>query len=111
LEQTITNHDTPPDLAVEVDIAHRSDSKFGIYEAIGVPEIWVYQQNKSSLTAEGSIKFKKLVNDTYQEVSTSQIFPAVTTTQISAWIEMRWTGTDLMVIRAVRKFCHDQKAL
>jgi Uma2 family endonuclease len=105
LDQTITNYDIPPDLAVEVDIAHRSDSKFGIYEAIGVPEIWVYQQHK------GTIKFKYLVNDKYQEVATSQLFPAVTTAQICAWIEMRRTGTDLMVIRAVRKFCHEQKAL
>jgi Uma2 family endonuclease len=110
-EQAITNLDLPPDLAVEVDIAHRSDSKFGIYEAIGVPEIWVYQQHKRNLTAEGSIKFKQLVGDTYQEVSVSQIFPAVTTAQISGWIEMRRTATDLMVIRAVRNFCRSQKDL
>jgi Uma2 family endonuclease len=39
----ITENDLPPDLAIEVDIASRSDHKFIIYRAIGIPEIWIYQ--------------------------------------------------------------------
>ncbi|MEJ7618395.1 MAG: Uma2 family endonuclease [Pyrinomonadaceae bacterium] len=32
----------PPDIAVEIDIHHGSLSKFPIYAALGVPEIWRY---------------------------------------------------------------------
>lgn len=32
--------DPPPDIAVEIDVHHGSESKFSIYVALGVPEIW-----------------------------------------------------------------------
>ncbi len=41
LSDAIAN-DLPPDLALEVDIANRSDSKLSIYQAMGVPEVWLY---------------------------------------------------------------------
>jgi len=34
--------DPPPDLVIEVDISRTSMSKFAIYGALGVPEIWRY---------------------------------------------------------------------
>src|SRR6266516_1204094 len=34
--------DPPPDIAVEIDTTNESSSKFPIYAALGVPEIWVY---------------------------------------------------------------------
>ena len=34
--------DPPPDIAVEIDVHHESRSKFPIYAALGVPEIWRY---------------------------------------------------------------------
>lgn len=37
----------PPDLAREADIANHSDSKLKIYQAMGVPEIWLYQRARS----------------------------------------------------------------
>jgi Uma2 family endonuclease len=88
----------PPDLAIEVDIASRSDAKFSIYQAIGVPEIWVYQSG-------GTVVIKQLKEGSYLDVDRSLTFPAVTITQLIQWIEIRRTGTDLTVIRAVRTFC------
>jgi Uma2 family endonuclease len=38
--------DLPPDLALEVDIANRSDSKLRIYQAMEVPEVWLYQRDR-----------------------------------------------------------------
>lgn len=35
--------DPPPDLAVEIDISRASLGKFGIYQALGIPEIWRYR--------------------------------------------------------------------
>jgi Uma2 family endonuclease len=34
--------DPPPDLAIEVDITHRSVARLPIYAALGVPEVWRY---------------------------------------------------------------------
>lgn len=37
------NTDPPPDVVVEIDLHHDSLSKFPIYAALGVPEIWRYE--------------------------------------------------------------------
>ncbi|MBO0800583.1 MAG: Uma2 family endonuclease, partial [Blastocatellia bacterium] len=62
--------DPPPDLAIEVDISHRSDSKFSVYAALGVPEIWRYRKEK--------VHFYRLAGDRYVEISSSSIFPFLT---------------------------------
>jgi Uma2 family endonuclease len=87
----------PPDLAIEIDVAHRSDSKFSIYKALAVPEVWLYQGD--------CLKIKSLDPDQYVEVSTSRAFPAISVDQLNQWLELRRTGTDLTVIRAVRQVC------
>jgi Uma2 family endonuclease len=87
----------PPDLAVEIDIVHRSDAKFSIYQALAVPEVWLYQDD--------CLKIKSLENGDYVEVSTSRAFPAISVAQLNQWLELRRTGTDLTVIRVVRQVC------
>jgi Uma2 family endonuclease len=98
MDRLISNSDLPPDLAIEVDIANRSDNKLNIYRAIGVPEIWLYQSG-------GTLKIKQLTDDNYIDVLHSLAFPALTTAKLIEWIELRRTSTDLTVIRAVRAFC------
>ena len=39
-EQIDFNTDPPPDVVVEIDLHHESISKFPIYAAFGVPELW-----------------------------------------------------------------------
>ncbi|OAB61699.1 hypothetical protein AY599_21310 [Leptolyngbya valderiana BDU 20041] len=90
----------PPDLAVEVDIAHRSQSKLPIYSAIAVPELWLYRQDALSILA--------LQGGQYREISTSLAFPSVSVVQLNQWVQLRKTGTDLTVVRAVRAFCRDR---
>ena len=34
--------DPPPDLLIEIDLTHDSLSKFSLYAALGVPEVWRY---------------------------------------------------------------------
>jgi Uma2 family endonuclease len=50
--------DPPPDIVVEVDLQHQSLSKFPIYAALAVPEIWRYNGKSMSiyyLTSEGYV--------------------------------------------------------
>lgn len=95
LGETIS--DLPPDLALEVDIANRSDSKLSIYQAMGVPEVWLYRRER--------VKIKHLENGVYVDALTSRAFSAVNAEQLNQWLDVRRTGTDLTVVRAVRQFC------
>ncbi len=59
--------DPPPDLVIEVDIYHDSTSKFSIYAALGVPEIWQHDGNE--------IHFYRLTESDYEETFHSACFP------------------------------------
>lgn len=89
--------DLSPDLAIEVDIASASDKKLAIYQALGVPELWVY--------SKGKIRILDLRDTQIREVENSLAFPTVSAEQLQAWINLRESGTDLVVVRAVRQFC------
>jgi Uma2 family endonuclease len=48
-EQIDFDTDPPPDVVVEIDIHHESISKFPIYAAFGVPELWRYDGNSLTI--------------------------------------------------------------
>jgi Uma2 family endonuclease len=100
LGTTIAN-DLPPDLALEIDIAHRSDTKLSIYQALRVPEVWLYQGDQ--------VKIKHLDQGQYVEALTSRAFPIVSFNQLNQWLELRRSGTDLTVVRSVRQFCRSRE--
>jgi len=89
--------DLPPDLALEVDIANKSDSKLIIYQAMQVPEVWLYRQEV--------VQIKWLEGGQYVDEIKSRAFPGVEAEHLNRWIQLRRTGTDLTVVRAVRQFC------
>ncbi|NEQ47200.1 MAG: Uma2 family endonuclease [Leptolyngbya sp. SIOISBB] len=94
--------DLPPDLAIEVDIASASDQKLAIYQALGVPELWVYQQ--------GRLKILHLQAAPSLEAEDSLAFSQISRHQLQTWIELRETATDLAVIKAVRQYCQQLKS-
>jgi Uma2 family endonuclease len=89
----------PPDLVLEVDIASSSASKMTIYQAMGVPEVWLYRRN--------ALQIRLLQDGQYQEVVNSRAFSMVRVEQLNGWIEMRKTETDLTVLRDVQRFCRE----
>ncbi len=62
--------DSPPDLAVEVDVTNPTLDKMAIYAALGVPEVWRFD--------EGEVEFYRFAGKRYQLVSTSALFPFLT---------------------------------
>ncbi len=98
---TTISNDLPPDLALEIDIAHRSDTKLSIYQALRVPEVWLYQGDQ--------VKIKRLDQGQYVEALTSRAFPIVSANQLNQWLELRRSGTDLTVVRSVRQFCRSRE--
>lgn len=79
--------DSPPDLAIEVDVTHQSIDRIPIYAALGIPEvwrfdgtrIWVYQREASGNYAEPQEQ--------------SLIFPAIPLANLLAFLS-RTTETD-----------------
>jgi Uma2 family endonuclease len=86
-----------PDLAIEVDISNASDKKLAIYQALGVPELWVYRQ--------GNVSLLDLRNTQIQKLKNSLAFSTVSADQLQMWIELRARESDLTVVKAVRQFC------
>lgn len=70
--------DPPPDIAVEIDVHHASDGKLPIYAALGVPEIWLYDETKLTIF--------RLVNGHYLEVETSQALPFLTSAKLTEFL-------------------------
>jgi Uma2 family endonuclease len=89
----------PPDLAIEVNISSFSRDKMSIYQAIGVPEVWVYRQNR--------IKIYQIQESQYVEVLNSPTFPTVSVQQLQTWIRYRESNNDLTTLREVRRFCKE----
>lgn len=70
--------DPPPDIIVEVDLQHQSLSKFPIYAALGVPEIWRYDGHSMCIYA--------LRDGVYVEVSSSRSLTALTTMTLTEFL-------------------------
>ena len=73
----------PPDLAVEIDITNSSLDKFGIYAALGVQELWLY---------DGKIcRFYTLNEGKYSEIPVSGFIPGLTGQLIADALELSKT--------------------
>ena len=73
--------DPPPDLAIEIDVT--SKTTIEAYEAIGVPELWIYDS--------GRLTIYLLSNQNYLKSEVSSTFPRIPLTElIPAAIEKSW---------------------
>jgi Uma2 family endonuclease len=71
--------DPAPELIVEVDITSGSMNKFPSYAAIGVREVWRYDGRK--------VHLYQLKGGTYQPLTRSAAFPAVTAEIIQSYLD------------------------
>lgn len=70
LEQIDLNEYPPPDLVIEIDITSSSINRLGIYIALGVPEIWRYDN--------GRLVILRLEDGEYKECNRSPSLPLLT---------------------------------
>ncbi|HAG84267.1 MAG TPA: hypothetical protein DCL61_24715 [Cyanobacteria bacterium UBA12227] len=72
----LTPDDPPPDLAIETDVT--SKTTLDAYEAIAVPELWIYEYDKLSiyLLTEGSY-IQTEISPTFPNIPLTQIIPTV----------------------------------
>jgi len=77
--------DPPPDIVVEVDIHHDSADNDAIYAALGVPELWRYD--------EWAMTIYHLQDDEYVIAETSRALPMLTSRILTEYVErMRQDG-------------------
>lgn len=74
------NTDPAPDIVVEVDIHHESLSKFPIYAALEVAEIWHYDGKRLAI--------HQLQGDQYHEVETSPSLPILTASVLTEFLKL-----------------------
>jgi Uma2 family endonuclease len=74
-------NDPPPDLAIEIDVT--SQTTLAAYEALEVPELWIYHQGKLSIFL--------FENGKYILSETSPNFPNIEISEIvSTAVERSW---------------------
>ena len=88
--------DPPPDIVVEIDITSESGSKFAIYAAFGVPEIWLYDGNHVQL-------FQRTDDRSYAEISASRFLPYLTAAALAEALEASKTQGHTAALKAFRE--------
>jgi Uma2 family endonuclease len=88
--------DPPPDLALEVDITSGSISKFPIYAAVGVPELWRHDGKQ--------MIFYRLAGDEYIEIDHSVLFPFLTPGVVLEFLEKGEVEGTVAMVKEFRKW-------
>ena len=87
--------DPPPDIVVEIDITNETLGKFPLYAALGVPEIWRYDDEK--------FYFYELAGKGYREISASRAFSGLTPAMLAEALEQSKTEGQTAALAAFRR--------
>jgi hypothetical protein len=79
---------------IEVDLTHSSLDKHPIYAAVGVAEIWSYDDNQ--------LKMLQLADGSYREITSSAVFPGLTNNVIEQFIEHGQASNRMEWLREMR---------
>jgi Uma2 family endonuclease len=93
--------DPPPDLVIEIDITSPSLNKFPIYARIGVPEIWRYDGRQ--------VQMFVLANGEYLHIEQSTIFPLLSSTLATRFLEESTRLRSTAWLRQVREWARTQR--
>lgn len=92
--------DPPPDVIVEIDVSHESKGKFAFYAALGVPEIWRYDERQAQIY--------HLVEHCYVESSNSLAFPVLTAAALNEALEQSKTEGQSAALKTSRNWLKAQ---
>ena len=88
--------DLPPDLAIEVEVSRRLLDRVGIYEAVGVPELWRFDGKRLRIFVLGA-------DGHYVEQDDSVALPGFPATHVGRFIEKIWEQDEAAWEKWVRK--------
>ena len=93
--------DPPPDVAVEVDLHHQSLSKFPIYAALGVPEVWRYDGQQLTIHL--------LQENDYVAAPQSQALPLLTAQRLTEFLTRLREEGDFPALLAFDEWLQSQQ--
>jgi Uma2 family endonuclease len=99
LDVDLKQGDPPPDLALEIDITHKSLDRFPIYARLEVPELWCYDS--------GELKIYHLQNGEYVEAETSLALPQLPIKELPQIIERHRAEGQRAVRKAIRAWARE----
>jgi Uma2 family endonuclease len=89
--------DPPPDLILEVDVTASSMIRIGVYEAMGVPEVWHWDN--------GQLEFLILdEKGKYSSQPKSRTFPGLSAVDLPPFLEMGYNGDEVVMVDAFREW-------
>lgn len=86
--------DPPPDLIVEVDVTHGSMDRLPVFAAVGVSEVWRYENN--------TVTIYHLNQDGNEVSEESLLVPGVTSTVLARFVAESFTMRRFEWLRSVR---------
>lgn len=86
--------DPPPDLAIEIDITHRTIPKMPIYLKLGVPEVW--------LLDDAGLRCHVLGGGKYRVVEKGRAFPMLRVKDLEPFLQRLEREDQTTVMRAFR---------
>jgi Uma2 family endonuclease len=89
--------DQPPDLVLEVDISRSSLDRIGIYEALGVAEVWRWDGETLEVHILGQ-------DDKYSKADRSRAFPGLKPTDLMPFLAQTATVGEMGMVRAFRQW-------
>jgi Uma2 family endonuclease len=91
--------DPPPDLVVEIDITRPSLDKFSIFAALGIPEVWRWD--------DGRLQIFRLVDGQYVEQAESTVLPGLTAAVLTRFLTDSRTLDRLAWLRRIRAWVRE----
>lgn len=95
--------DPPPDLAIEIDISRSAMDKFGIFGALGVPEVWRYD-------GRTILVYLRQESGDYAQVEQSAALPQLPISEVARFLEQRGSLGETQLIRSFRSRARDRFA-
>ena len=91
----------PPDLVIEIDINHSSLDKLALYAAVGVPEVWRFD--------DGRVAIFVVDDDGYHEVTASRAIPLLGDDHLNRFLAENQTRSWIAWIRGVRNWARTRR--
>jgi Uma2 family endonuclease len=93
--------DPPPDVVVEIDVAHSSAAKLAFYESLGVPELWIYDGETAF--------FYHLSSEGYVLAEASLAFPVLTSVALGRFMAEGSRGPQRAALKAFRHWLRAER--
>jgi Uma2 family endonuclease len=89
--------DPPPDLAIEVVFTHDADEALEVYRRLGVPEVWVRDEDELIIRVLGS-------DGQYSVSSSSRSLPFLTAAEVFDWVGRPQTESETRWLKDLRRW-------